>query len=172
MATVSPTKTSSSSSSEAKKSDSTTQEASNSSQTTAGNPLQDSEDCLGNPTRDTLAEGLIGLLTPSIEQLDQGISNARDAQLQLRDQLVQLETQLTDINSELEDVVVLDPYVMKLLESKKKVIVINSMLQDAQDRLNRVHQNCLQETVKRRTLLEPASASLPSSASTSQPSHH
>ena len=72
---------------------------------------------------------MIGLLTPSIEQLDQGISNARNAQLQLREQLVQLETQLTDINSELEDVVDLDPYVMKLLESKKKVIVINSMLQ-------------------------------------------
>ena len=33
------------------------------------------------------------------------------------------------INSELEDVVDLEPYVTKLLEAKKKVIVINSMLQ-------------------------------------------
>ena len=144
MATASPTKTSSS--------DSTTQEASNSSHTT-GNRFQGSEDFLDNPTRDTLAEGLIGLLTPSIEQLDQGISNARGAQLQLKDQLsqvslqlcviailfrkctsvslfaLQLETQLTTINSELDEVADLDPYVNKLSEAKKKVIVINSMLQ-------------------------------------------
>ena len=80
MATASPT-ASSESSSEVKKSDSTTQEASNSSHTT-GNRFQDSqEDFLDNPTRDNLAEGLIGLLTPSIEQLDQGISDARGAQL-------------------------------------------------------------------------------------------
>ena len=85
MATASPTKTSSS--------DSTTQEASNSSHTT-GNRFQGSEDFLDNPTRDTLAEGLIGLLTPSIEQLDQGISNARGAQLQLKDQLSQVSLQL------------------------------------------------------------------------------
>jgi len=44
------------------------------------------------------------------------------------------------------------------LESKKKIVVINSMLQDAQGRLNRVHQNCLQETSKRRTLLEQPAA--------------
>ena len=72
---MSPTKTSSSSSSEAKKSDSTTQEASNSSHTTAGNPLQDSEDCLGNPTRDTLAEGVISIL---LTLLAMGISYLND----------------------------------------------------------------------------------------------
>ena len=40
-----------------------------------------------------------------------------------------MENQLHAINSELEDVVDLEPYVTKLLEAKKKVIVINSMLQ-------------------------------------------
>ena len=93
------------------------------------------------------------------ECLSSGITGAREAQIELKEQLTQLETQLAVINQELDKSADLEPYVIKLLESKKKIIVINSMLQDAQDRLNRVHQNCLQETSKRRTLLEPPSVS-------------
>ena len=89
--------------------------------------------------------------------LSSGITGAREAQIELKEQLTQLETQLAVINQELDKSADLEPYVIKLLESKKKIIVVNSMLQDAQDRLNRVHQNCLQETSKRRTLLEPPS---------------
>ena len=89
--------------------------------------------------------------------LSLGITGAREAQIELKEQLTQLETQLSVINQELDKSADLEPYVIKLLESKKKIIVVNSMLQDAQDRLNRVHQNCLQETSKRRTLLEPPS---------------
>ena len=89
--------------------------------------------------------------------LSLGITGAREAQIELKEQLSQLETQLAVINQELDKSADLEPYVIKLLESKKKIIVVNSMLQDAQDRLNRVHQNCLQETSKRRTLLEPPS---------------
>ena len=91
--------------------------------------------------------------------LSSGITGAREAQIELKEQLTQLESQLAVINQELDKSADLEPYVIKLLESKKKIIVVNSMLQDAQDRLNRVHQNCLQETSKRRTLLEPPSVS-------------
>jgi len=155
MATSSPAKSSDTSSS-APKSGSTTQGGEESSRTTENRYQEDSlaEDFIGNPTRDTLAEGLIGLLTPSIENLDKGITGAREAQIELKEQLSQLETQLTAINQELDKSADLEPYVIKLLESKKKIVVVNSMLQDAQNRLNRVHQNCLQETTKRRTLLE------------------
>lgn len=159
MATSSPTAKSSASSSSSvpQKSDSTTPGGcgDQSSGTTENRYQESTDDFLGNPTRDTLAEGLIGFLTPSIEHLDEGICQARSAQLQLKDQLGQLESQLQAINSELDKSADLEPYVIKLAESKKKIIVVNSMLQEAQDRLNRVHQNCLKETAKRRTLLEP-----------------
>ena len=118
------------------------------------NRYQTELDYLENPTRDTLAEGIIGLLTPTIQHLDQGISQARSSQFELKSQLDQLETQLKSIDSALEKSADLEPYVVKLVETRKKVIVINSMLQDAQDRLNRVHQSCLKETSNRRTLLE------------------
>jgi hypothetical protein len=135
MATLSPTKssTSSSAASSATKSDSTTQEPSRSSQTTGGGVaagFQDSsEDVLDNPTRDTLAEGLIGLLSPSIEQLDQGIANARGAQIELNNQLSELEAQLEAVNSDLQCPVDLETYVNRLHSAKKRVIVINNVLQ-------------------------------------------
>ena len=66
-----------------------------------------------------------------------GITGAREAQIELKEQLAVLETQLTSINQELDKSADLEPYVIKLLESKKKIVVINSMLQDAQNRLNR-----------------------------------
>ena len=135
MATSSPTKSSTSSSSSVPKSGSTAQEQSSH---TTENQYQDStDDFLENPTRDTLAEGIIGLLTPTIQHLDQGINSARSSQIELKSQLDQLESQLKIINEELEKSADLEPYVLKLVESKKKVIVINSMLQEAQDRLNR-----------------------------------
>ena len=80
MATSSPTKSSvSDTSSSAPKSGSTTQGGGSSGTTENRYQDQDSlaEDFIGNPTRDTLAEGLIGLLTPSIENLDQGILNSQ-----------------------------------------------------------------------------------------------
>lgn len=157
MANNSPSKSSSSSSTSVPKSESTAQEQSSH---TTENRYQDQElDYLENPTRDTLAEGIIGLLTPTIQHLDQGISQARSSQFELKGQLDQLETQLKSIDEALDKSADLEPYVVKLVETKKKVIVINSMLQEAQDRLNRVHQNCLKETSNRRTLLEQPSTS-------------
>lgn len=159
MASDSPAKSSSSSSTSVPKSESTAQGQSSH---TTENRYQDSTtelDYLENPTRDTLAEGIIGLLTPTIQHLDQGISQARSSQFQLKGQLDQLETQLKSIDEALDKSADLEPYVVKLVETKKKVIVINSMLQEAQDRLNRVHQNCLKETSNRRTLLEQPSTS-------------
>ena len=130
----SPTKVSSSTSSPSKSSTTTTQEPSHSSQTTGGGAgFQDSsEDFLDNPTRDTLAEGLNGLLAPSIEHLDAGIANARGAQLELQDQISKLESQLATINSELQCPVDLEAYVSKLNNAKKRVIVVNNILQGSQ----------------------------------------
>ena len=39
-----------------------------------------------------------------------------------------------------------------------------NLLKGAQDRLNKVHQNCLRETAKRRTLLEPGPATATTAA--------
>ena len=55
----------------------------------------------------------------SIYSLFSGITGAREAQIELKEQLSQLENQLTVINQELDQSADLEPYVIKLLESKK-----------------------------------------------------
>ena len=147
-----------------------------------------------NPTRDSLADGLVGLLRPSLEALDKGVCNTRDAQSELKERISALEQQLLAIEAEQSCPVDLETYINKLNSSKKRILVINTILQGAQvkdhfldlylkaivkhgpplqsicgisnicyfcfkDRLNKVHQSCLKETAKRRTLLEPSPVS-------------
>lgn len=111
-----------------------------------------------NPTRDNLTDGLVGLLRPSLEALDKGVCNTRDAQNELKDRINSLEQQLLAIEAEQSCPVDLESYINKLNNSKKRILIVNTILQGAQDRLNKVHQNCLKETAKRRTLLEPTPA--------------
>jgi len=124
-----------------------------------------------NPTGDTLADGLVGLLRPSLETLDSSVAKTRAAQNELKARIEALESQLITIQScqDSQPPVVrnLESYINKLTSSKKRILVVNSILQGAQDRLNKVHQHCLRETAKRRTLLEPATAAASSSSSTS-----
>lgn len=48
----------------------------------------------------------------------------------------------------------LDAYVKKLINIKHRVTVLSNILQNAQERLNKVHQGIEKESVKRKALLE------------------
>ena len=85
-----------------------------------------------NPTRDNLADGLIGLLRPSLEALDKGVSNTRDAQNELKERINALEHQLLTIEAEQSCPVDLETYINKLNTSKKRILVVNTILQGAQ----------------------------------------
>lgn len=85
-----------------------------------------------NPTRDTLADGLVGLLRPSLETLDQSVADTRAAQLELRDRIDSLERQLEAIRNQSQPPVDLENYIQKLSNSKKRILVVNSILQGAQ----------------------------------------
>lgn len=114
---------------------------------------------LGNPTTDALQDGLIGLLRPTIEKLDNRVTQTRAAQAELREHVEALTRDLEDIKAaqaEADKDSGLDEAVEKLNNAKKRVVVVANLLQGAQDRLNRVHQGCLKETARRRNQLEPS----------------
>lgn len=48
----------------------------------------------------------------------------------------------------------LDAYVKKLINAKQRVIVIANILQNAQERLNKIHMSIDKETVKRKVILD------------------
>ena len=82
-------------------------------------------------------------------------------QSELKDQIVRLQTNLKTLQQQQSCPVDLDSYVVKLGNTKKRVTVVANILAAAQDRLNKVHQNCLKETARRRALLEPSPSTTP-----------
>lgn len=118
-------------------------------------------DTADNPTRDTLAEGLLCLIKPTIDNLDTHVTATLTAQSELKEQISSLQSSLRVLTTQQACPLDLDSYIVKLNNSKKRVTVVANILSAAQDRLNKVHQNCLKETARRRALLEPSPATTP-----------
>ncbi|CAG9127429.1 unnamed protein product [Plutella xylostella] len=95
---------------------------------------------LDNPTRDTLAEGLLGLLKPTVDQLDERVRATRISQLELKQQIESLNEELLKVREALNNHPDLDPYVKKLIACKHKVTVVLNVLQASQDRLNEIRR--------------------------------
>lgn len=79
----------------------------------------------------------------------------------MKDQIVTLQSSLKSLQQQQSCPVDLDSYIVKLGNTRKRVTVVANILTAAQDRLNKVHQNCLKETARRRALLEPSPATTP-----------
>ncbi|XP_071453962.1 SNAPIN protein homolog [Hetaerina americana] len=124
------------------------------------------EDYGENPTRDTLAEGFICLLKPTIDQLDERVKATRISQAELKQQIDSLADELRKIAEYHHLSVDLDGNVQKLLGAKRRVTVVTNILQNTQDRLNKVHQLIEKNEQKRLTLQEttpvPMSTASPS----------
>ncbi|XP_055308901.1 SNAPIN protein homolog [Sitodiplosis mosellana] len=115
---------------------------------------ENTENLCDNPTRDTLAEGIVSLFQPIIDQLDDRVRSTRLAQQELSEQLDSLIAQLRSIEDIQQTSPEFDTYVHKLINVKHKVTVIYSILQGAQDRLNRIHKQVEREKLKRRSILD------------------
>ncbi|XP_076353707.1 SNAP associated protein [Tachypleus tridentatus] len=115
------------------------------------------EDLSESPTRDALADGLIELLRPTVEQIDERVKSTRISQMELRQQIDSLAEDLRHVSENQHVPYDLDIYVKKLMNAKRRVMLVSNILQNAQERLNRVHHNVAKETAKRKALLEPSS---------------
>ncbi|KAK4884957.1 hypothetical protein RN001_001228 [Aquatica leii] len=124
------------------------------SQSTATSVDENTENFCDNPTRDTLAEGLMGLIKPTVDQLDERVRATRISQLELKQHIESLTEELKKISEAQQTSVDLDAYVKKLINAKHRVTILTNILQSAQERLNRVHQSIERETIKRKVLLD------------------
>lgn len=88
----------------------------------------------------------------------------RLSQQELSEQLDSLTAQLRSIDDIQQASPKLDTYVQKLINIKHKVTVIYSVLQGAQDRLNKLHKQIEREKLKRRSILD-SDLNSPSSSS-------
>ncbi|XP_033211326.1 SNAPIN protein homolog isoform X2 [Belonocnema kinseyi] len=111
------------------------------------------EDFCDNPTRDALTEGLMSLLKPTVDQLDERIRATRISQIELKQQIDSLNEELVKLSEGLQQPLELDSYVKKLVNAKQKVTIVSNILQTTQDRLNKIHQAIEKEAAKKKALL-------------------
>uniref|UniRef100_K7FBI3 Biogenesis of lysosome-related organelles complex 1 subunit 7 n=1 Tax=Pelodiscus sinensis TaxID=13735 RepID=K7FBI3_PELSI len=78
----------------------------------------------------------------------------RESQVELREHIDSLATELCRINEDQKVALDLDPYVKKLLNARRRVVLVNNILQNAQERLRRLNHNVAKETARRRAILE------------------
>ncbi|XP_064458759.1 SNARE-associated protein Snapin-like [Ornithodoros turicata] len=117
----------------------------------------------GDPSpKDILTEGIIGLLHPTIEQLDERVRSTRISQLELRQHIDSLAEDLKKIAESQQVPYDMDAYIKKLLNAKRKVMLVNSILQNTQERLNRINQSISREGARRKALIEPQAPTTPS----------
>nr|XP_044994439.1 SNARE-associated protein Snapin isoform X1 [Jaculus jaculus] len=88
---------------------------------------------VAGPTgRDLFAEGLLEFLRPAVQQLDTHVHAVRESQVELREHIDNLATELCRINEDQKVALDLDPYVKKLLNARRRVVLVNNILQNAQ----------------------------------------
>ncbi|KOC61496.1 SNARE-associated protein Snapin [Habropoda laboriosa] len=115
------------------------------------------DDFCENPTRDALTEGLMSLLKPTVDQLDERIRATRICQIELKQRIESLSEDLQMINEALQCPLEIDSYIKKLINAKRKITIVGNILQSTQDVLNKMHQGVEKNTAKRKALLDHSS---------------
>ncbi|XP_064649550.1 SNARE-associated protein Snapin-like [Lineus longissimus] len=111
--------------------------------------------------RDAIADGLVGLLRPAVQEIDQRVIDVRESQVELRTQIDTLAEDLRRISDAKGVPIDLDPYVKKLANARRRVMLVNNILQNCQERLGKLHYNVSKETARRKALLDPPSPGPP-----------
>ncbi|XP_017782217.1 PREDICTED: SNAPIN protein homolog [Nicrophorus vespilloides] len=124
------------------------------SESTATSIDENTENFCDNPTRDTLAEGLMGLIKPTVDQLDERLRATRISQLELKQCIESLTEELKKISESQRNYADIEIYVKKLISAKHRVTVLTNILQSTHDRLSKVHQSIEKESLKKKALLE------------------
>ncbi|NWI56400.1 SNAPN protein, partial [Calyptomena viridis] len=107
----------------------------------------------GPAARELFAEGLLQFLRPAGDPRFPP-SPPRESQVELREHIDSLATELCRINEDQKVALDLDPYVKKLLNARRRVVLVNNILQNAQERLRRLNHSVAKETLRRRAMLE------------------
>ncbi|PIK46503.1 hypothetical protein BSL78_16630 [Apostichopus japonicus] len=110
---------------------------------------------MSTSSRDIMAAGMVEVLRPVVEEVDERVRLVRESQFELRQQIDELDEVLKTLSQEKDSPIELDSYVKKLARSKIKIGVINNIVQNAQERLGRLHTQISKESAKKKALIDP-----------------
>lgn len=101
-----------------------------------------------------LSEGLLTSLKPSIEELDASIVSLRQSQVDLQTSIESLSDDIKSFSNFDQDFH-LEVCLKKLTNSRRRVMLVNNILQNSQERLNRIQNGVAKELVKKKNALTP-----------------
>jgi len=109
-----------------------------------------------------LAEGIVNLLKPTVEELDEKVISLRQSQMELKQNIDFLTEDLKKTREQQQvSPIELDVYLKKLSNSRRRVMLISNILQNLQERIGKLHVSVSKETARRKTLLDsPTTGSL------------
>ncbi|CAG9536560.1 unnamed protein product [Cercopithifilaria johnstoni] len=97
-----------------------------------------------------LSNGIMGIVQPAVERLDNQVHAARASQFTLNMHIRELAQYLKEISDEQQAPYDLDLYVRKLDDSKKRVAAIGYVLQNVHDRLSRLQRNIARQAYQQK----------------------
>ena len=109
--------------------------------------------------KDLLSEGLVNLLKPAVEETDKNVTETKKSQFILRENIDKLSEELLKLSAVQKPPIDLDPYVRKLVNCRRKVTLVNSVLQNTHERLTKLQTNINKEINKKRGVEQPATIS-------------
>jgi len=102
-----------------------------------------------NHQGEEIKKDLHAIILPAVQKIDLHVTAVCESQVTLRNKIDEVTAELQRI-AELQTVdVSLEPYLKKLLDSKKRIDGINSTLISVNDRLGRLQRNVIADTTRK-----------------------
>ncbi|CAK9302796.1 unnamed protein product [Gordionus sp. m RMFG-2023] len=102
---------------------------------------------------DDLAKGLFLFLQPPLKDIYMQMEEIKNSQNDFTCQLDKIDLEKIKINC--DDIPELTIYIQKMLDSKKRITNIRTVLNSTYTRLHNLHQNIMKEATKKKAILEP-----------------
>lgn len=112
-------------------------------------PIMESEVSTTLEQQSNITLGLMSLFQPVVESIDKSVGEVQASQTQLRDQIELLQEELNKFQGIPDVPDKIESYVSKLAQARKKINIVNSILNQTQDRMLKLQAAVAKNTRRR-----------------------
>jgi len=117
-------------------------------------------DQLEQRDKEALAQGLFHLFKPAIDNIDGKVKSVRQSQVELRAHIDNLAEDLRRISDCRVVPIDLEPYIKKLLNTRRRILAVANLLQTVQDRVNKVNYYVNRDKTKKKQIIKASTTNL------------
>lgn len=112
-----------------------------------------------SPVQD-ISDGISALLKPAVEQVDNQVHRVRESQLELRKQIEAIRSELQKISEEHHVDIELEPYIQRLITTKRKLVLVSNIVQNVEERIGKLLRDAEKEAARHKAHTETQRALL------------